>query len=627
MCGIVGIIGNKNAGYKILQGLKDLEYRGYDSAGIATISKDELQIKKSVGKIAALEDAFLNAPLKGSIGIGHTRWATHGVPSINNAHPHVDCTGKIAVVHNGIIENFVSIRKLLIKEGHRFISESDTEVLAHLIEKFYNGNIERAVKEALMLVKGTYAIAVVCAQEPDKIIIARQQSPLVIGIIKKGSYIVASDVTPISKLTDRVIYISDNEMAILSSSGHHIVKISDLSRDVVKKIERIDWELEDSEKGRYKHFMLKEINEQPKIVKDIIFSHVIKKKGSVKFGGLESIWKNDEKDISGSTGIDYLLNASRIIIFGCGTSWHSGLIGEYAIENLAGLPVEVEYASEARYRNLCITKNDMVFAISQSGETADTLMAIKEAKRKGAVTFGLVNVVGSTIAREVSGGIYLHAGPEIGVASTKAFTGQVIILALMAFLLGRHKGAISLDKGKRIIKALEKIPEQMQNIINNDGPVKRLANRLAKYSNFLYLGRTYNFPVALEGALKLKEISYIHAEGYPAAEMKHGPIALIDKNMPVVVVATDTEDEIYEKIISNIREIKSRKGIVVAVASEGNKSIKDIVDETIYIPRTEDFLMPVLSVIPLQLLAYHIAVKKGCNVDKPRNLAKSVTVE
>ncbi len=627
MCGIVGIIGNDNAGYKVLQGLKDLEYRGYDSAGIATIHNDRLGVKKSVGKISVMEDGFLKKPLEGRIGIGHTRWATHGVPSISNAHPHLDCSGRIAVVHNGIIENFVSIQKLLIKEGHKFVSESDTEVLAHLIEKFYKGNIERAVKEALMLVKGTYAIAVICAQEPGKLIIARHQSPLVMGVVKKGSYIIASDITPISKLTKRVIYLSDNEMAVLSMKDYHIVKISDLSRNLVKNIERIDWELGDSEKGKYKHFMLKEINEQPDIVKNIIFSHVIKKKGMIKFGGLESTWRTDNKKEQGKTGMDYLLNVSRIIILGCGTSWHSGLIGEYIIENLVGLPVEVEYASEARYRNLCINKNDMVLAISQSGETADTLMAIKEAKKKGAVTFGLVNVVGSSIAREVSGGIYLHAGPEIGVASTKAFTGQTIILALMAVLLGRHKGKISLERGKKIIKSLEKVPVQMKNIIDNDNSIKLLAKRLAKYNNFLYLGRAYNFPVALEGALKLKEISYIHSEGYPAAEMKHGPIALIDKNMPVVVIATDTEDEIYEKIISNIREIKSRRGIVIAVASEGNRKIRNIVDETIYIPRTDDFLVPILSVIPLQLLAYHIAVKKGCSVDKPRNLAKSVTVE
>ena len=435
MCGIVAIMGDKNAGYKILQGLKDLEYRGYDSAGIATIHDGKLDIKKSVGKIALLEDKFLKNPLKGNIGIGHTRWATHGVPSMNNAHPHIDCSGKIAVVHNGIIENFGSIQKLLIKEGHKFISDSDTEVIPHLIEKFYMGNLEKAVQKALMLLKGTFAIAVICSQEPDKIIVARHQSPLVVGVIRKGNYIIASDVTPIRKSTDKVIYLADNEMAIFKSDGYHIVRISNLSKNIVKKIEKIDWELEGSEKGKFRHFMLKEIYEQPEIIRDIIFSHVIRKKGSVKFGGLESLWRSNGKSDSNRTGMDCLLNASRIIILGCGTSWHSGLIGEYAIENLVGLPVEVEYASEARYKNLCVNKNDIVLAISQSGETADTLLAVKEAKKRGAITFGLVNVVGSTIAREVSGGIYLHAGPEIGVASTKAFTGQITILALLSVLL------------------------------------------------------------------------------------------------------------------------------------------------------------------------------------------------
>jgi len=624
MCGIVGILGMKNAGYKVLQGLKDLEYRGYDSAGIATVYKNELNLNKAVGKISQLEDNFLKKPLPGSMAIGHTRWATHGVVSVPNAHPHVDCTGRIAVVHNGIIENHESIKKILIKEGHRFVSESDTEVIPHLIEKFYKGNLEKAVKEATVFLKGTYAIVVVCSDEPDKIIVARQQSPIVIGVVKKGCYIVASDATPISRYTNKVIYVADSEMAIMNSNGYHIVKVSNITTDIVKKIERIDWELKDSEKGEFKHYMLKEIHEQPELVKEIVFGHVIKKIGMVKLGGLESVWRNEGIQ---RTGMDYILSASRIIILGCGTSWHAGLIGEYMIENLAGLPVEVEYASEARYRNLTVGKNDVVIAISQSGETADTLMAVKEANRKGAITFGIVNVVGSSIAREVSGGIYLHAGPEIGVASTKAFTGQVTILALLAMLLARCKYKLSVDKGKKIVSMFEQLPSQMRQILDDDKHVKLLAKRLSRYKNFLYLGRSYNFPVALEGALKLKEISYIHAEGYPAAEMKHGPIALIDRNMPVVVIATDTADEIYDKIITNIKEIKSRKGIVIALASEGNREIKRIVDETIYVPKTEDFLMPLLNVIPLQLLAYYIAVENGHSVDKPRNLAKSVTVE
>ena len=624
MCGIVGIVGTKNAGYKVLQGLKDLEYRGYDSAGIASICGKTLHTKKAVGKISQLEDNFLKNPLPGNIAIGHTRWATHGVVSVENAHPHGDCANRIAVVHNGIIENHEALKRILIKEGHRFSSESDTEVIPHLIEKFYKGNLETAVKEAIVFLKGTYAIAVVCSEEPDKIIVAKQQSPIVIGIVKKGYYIVASDVTPVSRHTNKVIYIADSEMAIINSRGCRIVKVSNITRDLVKKIERIDWELKDSEKGEFRHFMLKEIHEQPGLVKDIIFGHVVKKTGMVKLGGLESIWRNSEIR---RTGMDYMLNTSRIVILGCGTSWHAGLIGEYMIENLVGLPVEVEYASEARYRNLAVGKNDVVIAISQSGETADTLMAVREANKKGAVTFGIVNVVGSSIAREVSGGIYLHAGPEIGVASTKAFTGQVTILSLLAVLLARCKYRISAEKGKKIISRLEQLPVQMKQILDNDKSIKLLSKRFHKYKNFLYLGRSYNFPVALEGALKLKEISYIHAEGYPAAEMKHGPIALIDKKMPVVVIATDTEDEIYEKVISNIKEIKSRKGIVVAIASEGNREIKKIVDETIYVPKTDDFLMPILNVIPLQLLAYYIAVEKGNSVDKPRNLAKSVTVE
>ena len=609
MCGIVGYIGPKTATPLLIEGLKRLEYRGYDSAGIATMNGAGVETRKAKGKISMLEAVVEGSPVHGTIGIAHTRWATHGVPNECNAHPHHDCTGTIAVVHNGIIENYGSLRQMLIQQGHTFQSETDTEVLAHLIEAAMDeDSLEDAVIDALHLVEGTYGIAVISSRDPDKIVAARKGSPLLLGLGENEFY-VASDVAAILQHTRQVVYLDDGEMGVLTRNGYEVLDLN--ARRVRKGVSRIDWDLDQIEKGGFDHFMLKEIFEQPQTIQNTMRGRLVVDEGFSKLGGLNLTRQQ-------------MLDLDRIIITACGTSWHSGLIGELYIEELARIPVEVEYASEFRYRNPLVTKNTLCVVISQSGETADTLAAMREAKRRGARTLGLVNVVGSTMAREDDGGIYLHAGPEIGVASTKAFTSQVIALALLTLKLGRLR-EMSVVKGRQIAQAMLELPEQIQSILDRAGEIEAIAEQFKNATNFLYLGRGYNFPVALEGALKLKEISYIHAEGYPAAEMKHGPIALIDENMPVVFVAP--HDSVFDKIVSNIQEVKARGGKVIAITSQNEPVLEKLIDYEIRIPQTEDMLYPILSVIPLQLLAYYIAVKRGLNVDQPRNLAKSVTVE
>jgi len=609
MCGIVGYIGPKTATPLLIEGLKRLEYRGYDSAGIATMNGAGLEMRKAKGKISMLESVVQDAPVHGSIGIAHTRWATHGAPNECNAHPQHDCTNTIAVVHNGIIENYGALRQMLIQQGHKFQSETDTEVLAHLIEAAMDDDpLEDAVIDALHLVEGTYGIAVISSRDPDKIVAARKGSPLLLGLGENEFY-VASDVAAILQHTRQVVYLDDGEMGVLTRNGYEVLDLN--ARRVRKGVSRIDWDLDQIEKGGFDHFMLKEIFEQPTTIQNTMRGRLVVDEGFSKLGGLNLTRQQ-------------MLDLDRIIITACGTSWHSGLIGELYIEELARIPVEVEYASEFRYRNPLVTKNTLCVVISQSGETADTLAAMREAKRRGARTLGLVNVVGSTMAREDDGGIYLHAGPEIGVASTKAFTSQVIALALLTLKLGRLR-EMSVVKGRQIAQAMLRLPEQIQSILDRAGEIEALAEQFKNATNFLYLGRGYNFPVALEGALKLKEISYIHAEGYPAAEMKHGPIALIDENMPVVFVAP--HDSVFDKIVSNIQEVKARGGKVIAITSQKEDVLENLIDYEIRIPQTEDMLYPILSVIPLQLLAYYVAVKRGLNVDQPRNLAKSVTVE
>ncbi len=609
MCGIVGYIGSKTATPLLIEGLKRLEYRGYDSAGIATMNGAGLESRKAKGKISMLEAVVEGSPVHGTVGIAHTRWATHGVPNECNAHPHHDCTGTIAVVHNGIIENYSALRQMLIQQGHKFESETDTEVLAHLIEAAMDeDSLEDAVIDALHLVEGTYGIAVISSRDPDKIVAARKGSPLLLGLGENEFY-VASDVAAILQHTRQVVYLDDGEMGVLTRNGYEVLDLN--ARRVRKGVSRIDWDLDQIEKGGFDHFMLKEIFEQPQTIQNTMRGRLVVDEGFSKLGGLNLTRQQ-------------MLDLDRIIITACGTSWHSGLIGELYIEELARIPVEVEYASEFRYRNPLVTKNTLCVVISQSGETADTLAAMREAKRRGARTLGLVNVVGSTMAREDDGGIYLHAGPEIGVASTKAFTSQVIALALLTLKLGRLR-EMSVVKGRQIAQAMLALPEQIQSSLDRAGEIEAIAEQFKNATNFLYLGRGYNFPVALEGALKLKEISYIHAEEYPAAEMKHGPIALIDENMPVVFVAP--HDSVFDKIVSNIQEVKARGGKVIAITSQNEPVLEKLIDYEIRIPQTEDMLYPILSVIPLQLLAYYVAVKRGLNVDQPRNLAKSVTVE
>jgi glucosamine--fructose-6-phosphate aminotransferase (isomerizing) len=612
MCGIVGYIGGNDCVRLLVDGLKRVEYRGYDSAGIYVYDQknNTSGMTKTVGKIIELEKS-INDELKGNIGIAHTRWATHGEPTHDNSHPHHSNDGTIYLVHNGIIENYISIKRKLEKDGYKFYSETDTEILVNLIQFHYTDSIETAVKKALLEVKGTYGIGVFCTKEPDKIIAARLGSPLLIGIGRNENYF-ASDPASIVKQTDEVVYMQDGEIAVIT--GDKVVHKT-LGDELLKKsIEKITFELSEIEKGGYDHFMLKEIFEQPNTITDSMRGRILLEEGTTKLGGL-----SEHPDIYKS-----LINAERIFIVACGTSWHSALIGEYMIEEYARIPVEVEYASEFRYRDPIITPKTVVIAISQSGETADTLAAIREAKRKGATVIGICNVVGSTISKETHAGVYLHAGPEIGVASTKAFTSQVIVLALIAIDIARHK-SMSFREGYKIVKELKILPALVESILQNSSIIKDIAEKFKDAKNFLYLGRGYNFPVALEGALKLKEISYIHAEGYPAAEMKHGPIALIDENMPVIFIAI--KDSIYDKVVTNIKEVKARNGVVISIASHGDDEIAGISDYVIKIPDTTNLLSPILTVIPLQLLAYYIAAEKGFDVDMPRNLAKSVTVE
>jgi len=607
MCGIVGYVGNRPALPIIIEGLRRLEYRGYDSAGVALVDGENVKINKAAGRLFVLEQQ-LDFDSSEKLGIGHTRWATHGAPTDINAHPHTDASGRIAVIHNGIIENDRALRKYLQKEGVVFKSETDTEVLAQLIGRFYEGNLEQAVRQALHETSGTYGIAVVCADEPDVIVAARKGSPLIVGV-GQGEHLLASDASAILAHTTQVVYLGDGEIARITADNLRLTTLDAIP--VAKKVQEVEWSLEQIELAGYEHFMLKEICEQPAALETCLRGRIDLKEGAVHLGGL--VDRTCE-----------LTHAKRIVITACGTAWHAGLVGEYLFEELVRIPVETEYASEFRYRNPIIDEGTVVIAVSQSGETADTYAALMEAKQRGALTLGVVNVVGSSIARETDAGVYLHVGPEIGVASTKAFTGQVAVLALMACYLGRRKH-LSAGAASQFITALAQIPQQMKRLLDEADQAKGVAEKYCEHDNWLYLGRGYNYPVALEGALKLKEISYIHAEGLPAAEMKHGPIALITEQMPVVVIATAGTQ--YEKILNNISEVKARGGRVIAVATEGDREISKMAEHVLYVPDTLEPLQPLLTVIPLQLIAYHAAVLRGCNVDKPRNLAKSVTVE
>jgi len=612
MCGIVGYTGPRQAAALLLEGLRRLEYRGYDSAGIALVAEGRIEVHKAPGKISVLEKQLGKTLPAGHAGIAHTRWATHGAPNTVNAHPHTDCGGTLALVHNGIIENAGVLRTALATRGHVFRSETDTEVLAHLIEellaKHSAGALVEAVAGALHQVEGTYGIAVVSTREPDTIVAARRGSPLLVAI-GTGENFVASDASAVLAHTRSVVYLDDGEIAVVRPAEYRILDLDSVEKE--KAVTRVDWDLATIERGGHAHFMLKEILEQPESLRDTLRGRLLEEEGTARLGGLNI---DDEQ----------LLQVNRIVFTACGTSWHSALIGEYMMEELARIPSEVEYASEFRYRNPIVDERTLVVGISQSGETADTLAALREAKRRGARTLGLVNVVGSTIAREVDGGIYLHAGPEIGVASTKAFTSQIAALAVLTLKMGRLR-ALSILQGREVVRALGRLPELVERVLAKAPEVERIAERMMRAQNVLYLGRGYNFPVALEGALKLKEISYIHAEGYPAAEMKHGPIALIDDLMPVVFIAP--KDAVYQKVVSNVEEVKARGGRVLAVVTEGDSGLAKLADHKIEVPETLDLLTPVLSVLPLQLLAYYIAVRRGCNVDQPRNLAKSVTVE
>ncbi|MBP7548997.1 MAG: glutamine--fructose-6-phosphate transaminase (isomerizing) [Gemmatimonadaceae bacterium] len=608
MCGIVGYIGPKQATPILVAGLKRLEYRGYDSAGVAVFDGESLETRRAAGKIAKLEGALVADPVTGKVGIAHTRWATHGPPTERNAHPHLSTDESVAVVHNGIIENADVLRKQLIALGHTFRSDTDTETIAHLVQELYEGSLEEAVIGALRKVDGTFGIAVVSSRDPEKIVAARKGSPLLIGI-GDGEYFLASDASAILAHTREVVYLDDGDLAVLTPDGYRVMDIN--ASPIRRSVERIEWDLAAIERGGYDHFMLKEIFEQPHTIENTMRGRLILEDGTSKLGGI-------------NLSHEQLMNIDQVIITACGTSWHSALIGEMMIEDFARIPCEVEYASEFRYRNPIVTPRTLCIVISQSGETADTLAAMREAKRRGARTLGLVNVVGSTIAREDDGGIYLHAGPEIGVASTKAFTSQVAALALFALKLGR-KRTLSVMRGREIAQALADLPKQIQSILDRAAEIEVIAEQFKDAHNFLYLGRGYNFPAALEGALKLKEISYIHAEGYPAAEMKHGPIALIDESMPVVFIAP--HDAVFEKVVSNIQEVKARHGKTIVITSRDEPALHGLMDYEFRVPETIDMLTPVLASVPLQLLAYYIAVKRGANVDMPRNLAKSVTVE
>lgn len=610
MCGIIGYIGNKNCMPILINGLKRLEYRGYDSAGIGIVKNNSTLIVKNKGKVSLLEEKVDKLDLESEIGLGHTRWATHGVPNEINAHPHSNVDKTIFLIHNGIIENYQVLKKGLQTFGYAFESETDSEVLVHLIDSFTKRghSITKSVQLALHEVEGTYGLAVISSNEPDKIIAARKGSPLVVGIGDDENFL-ASDVSAIIAHTKQIVYLEDGEIAVIKKDEFTAKTIYD--KEIEKEIHEISMTLDEIDRGGYAHFMLKEIMEQPESLRNSIRGRILDEDGRAVLGGLADV-------------ADKLSESKRIIITACGTSWHAGLVGEYMFEQFCRIPTEVEYASEFRYRNPVIEKDDAIFFISQSGETADTLAALREAKMKGALVLGICNAVGSSIARETNAGVYTHAGPEIGVASTKAFTSQLTVLALIALLIARKKSLSKAD-GKQIANELKSIPEKVEEILKLNDQIEEIAEEFKDASNFLYLGRGYNFPVALEGALKLKEISYIHAEGYPAAEMKHGPIALIDENMPVVFIAP--KDSTYEKIVSNIQEVKARGGRIIAIITEEDEYLNALVDHTIKIPHTIRMLMPILTVVPLQLLAYHVAVKKGLNVDQPRNLAKSVTVE
>ena len=615
MCGIVGYLGPKQAYPILIDGLTRLEYRGYDSAGIATLEEGgKLRVEKKEGKVANLEAHVAEDIPKGTVGIGHTRWATHGPPSDRNAHPHAGSKGRIAVIHNGIIENYESLKDLLSDRGHTLVSDTDTEVLAHFIEEVMTStglDLPEAVRIALKEVVGAYAIVVLDQSQPDRLVAARKASPLVIGVGGNNDFFVGSDATPIVAHTKNVVYLEDEEVATMTRDGKLSIRtIGDA--DVNPEIQAIELEIASLEKGGYEHFMLKEIYEQPRSIRDSIRGRVNLQRGTTTISGIDDNWGEWEK-------------AQRILILGCGTSWHAGLVAEYLFESLARIPVEVEYASEFRYRNPIIRDTDVVLAISQSGETADTLAAIRSAKDAGAHIFGVCNVVGSSIARETDAGAYTHAGPEIGVASTKAFTAQVAVLTAMALHVGRRLGRVDDGVFMRLVSGLDNIPGLVEQCLESAPAIGEIAKLFAGAKNALYLGRGYQFPVALEGALKLKEISYIHAEGYPAAEMKHGPIALIDEDMPVIFIAT--QDDVYEKVVSNIQEVKARGGQILAIVTEGDTQVKSLADHTVEVPRAHEALAPLLTAIPMQLLSYHIALLRGCNVDQPRNLAKSVTVE
>lgn len=610
MCGIVGYIGSRDAVSVLLSGLKRLEYRGYDSSGVAVAHPNKtLELEKATGKIVELEKKLKKHPLFANIGIAHTRWATHGVPSEANAHPQTSFDGKFMVVHNGIIENYIQIKKKLESEGVVFQSETDTEVVAHLIAKLYKGDFKSAVLAALNKLEGTFGLAVLCADEPETMIGARRGSPLVLGLGGEGEYFLASDVTAIVDYTQKVVYLNDDDVVVAKRTGYEIMTVS--SHTVNRSVEEIEFDADAASKGGFDHYMLKEIFEQPEALRNTMRGRLLFADGSAKLAGLDANRLE-------------LRNLNRIIITACGTSYYAGMVGEYLIEDLAGVPVEVEYASEFRYRNPIIKPGTLVFVISQSGETADTLAALREAQTKGATVLGICNAVGSTIARESNGGVYLHAGPEIGVASTKAFSSQVTVLAMIALLLGRER-RVSAEQGIEFAQSIAKIPEQVEETLKLSDKIREIAKKYVDARNFLYLGRHYNYPVAMEGALKLKEISYIHAEGYPAAEMKHGPIALIDENMPVVVIAP--KDSLFDKVLSNVREIKARGGRIIAVTTEDCTELSEYADDVIFVPKVNPMLMPLITCVPLQLLAYHIAVLRGNDVDQPRNLAKSVTVE
>ncbi len=612
MCGIVAYLGNQEAYPILVKGLKRLEYRGYDSAGVSLIENGSLRSFKKQGRVQDLEAFVGSAKPTSQIGIGHTRWATHGAPNDVNAHPHFSANGQISMIHNGIIENYESLKKELIHKGHEFRSETDTEVFVTFIQDIKESeglSLEDALRVALTKVVGAYAIVIMSEDEPEKLLAARKGSPLVIGL-KDQEFFIASDATPIVEYTNEVIYLNDEEIAVISDGEFRITDLRDIPQ--TPYIQTLDMELEAIEKGGYEHFMLKEIFEQPNSIADCLRGRLNADEGSLVLGGIRNY-------------AEKITNAEKIIMVACGTSWHAGLVAEYIFEELCRIPVEVEYASEFRYRNPVIREGDVMIAISQSGETADTLAAIELAKEKGAIVFGVVNAVGSSIARATHEGAYLHAGPEIGVASTKAFTAQLTVLTMIALRIAQRKGTITERKYRELLIDLENIPAKVTTALESNDKIETISDLFKDAHNFLYLGRGYNFPVALEGALKLKEISYIHAEGYPAAEMKHGPIALIDENMPVVFIAT--RDSSYDKIVSNIQEVKARKGVVIAIVTEGDILIPKLADFTIEVPSTHEILMPLVSVVPLQLLSYHIAVMRGCNVDQPRNLAKSVTVE